>query len=174
MKRILSFVLLFCFLITGCTSVNSKNNNSDKANKKEDKVIHQKYSFGPNTDSSSVSPEVKDKLQEHIDKLGDPEKDDIIFNGVSAKFQEDGSLELIVFIRNGYSYSVRDIEAKVDVKKNNEVVATANFILSKDVFGILEAKESRIWTLIYKPENVLKHEVNLTEYILEYTTKYNK
>ncbi|MPN54853.1 hypothetical protein SDC9_202531 [bioreactor metagenome] len=67
-----------------------------------------------------------------------------------------------------------NIDAKVDIKKNGEVIATATFKLSKDEFGELNAGESRVWNLVYEPAHILNKTADLEEYILEYSTGYNR
>lgn len=176
-------LVIICFLLTACGRVNenkndlqSDNNNRviNKESAVKDSLVPQKYSFGPKVKEEEVSEETKKELQVHLNKLGNPEKDNISFNGFSAKFRQDGALVLSVFIRNGYSYTVGDIEAKVDLKKHNEVIASATFNLTEDEFGPLNPGESRVWNLVYEPQHILNKNVDLKEYLLEYSTKYNR
>lgn len=183
MKKIIGVILIICFLITGCGKEQVKENNFKDGNKgevasnvksKDEDLKTQNFSFGPKVNQDEVSQETKNQLQGYLDKLGNPEKDNISFNGFSAKFRQDGALVLSVFIRNGYNYTVYNIDAKVDIKKNGEVIATATFKLSRDEFGELNAGESRVWNLVYEPAHILNKTADLEEYILEYSTGYNR
>jgi len=176
-------LIIICFLFTACGRANENKNNLQNDNKNsvinnestvKDNLVPQKYTFGPKVKEEEVSEETKKELQTHLNKLGNPEKDNISFNGFSAKFRQDGALVLSVFIRNGYSYIVHDIEAKVDLKKHNEVIATATFNLTEDEFGSLNPGETRVWNLVYEPQHILNKNVDLNEYLLEYSTKYNR
>jgi SLAP domain-containing protein len=183
MKKMFWMILILALIVvvSGLSYIKSNNiNKSSEANEinelnKENKDLPvQRFTFGPNTNEAEVSQETKSELQRYLNALGEVEKNNISFNGFSAKFREDGALVLSVFVRNGYSYSVYDIDAKVDIKKNGEVIASANFILTEKEFGVLNAKDSRVWNLVYENEHILNKNVELKEYVLEYATKYNK
>ncbi|MEG0774446.1 SLAP domain-containing protein [Clostridium sp.] len=183
MKKMFWMILILALIVVVSGLAYIKNNDINKPsgtneinefNKGNENLPVQKFTFGPNINEAEVSEETKRELQEHINALGEVEKDNISFNGFSAKFREDGALVLSVFVRNGYSYSVYDIDAKVDIKKNGEVIASANFNLTEKDFGVLNAKESRVWNLVYENEHILNKNVELKEYVLEYSTKFNK
>ena len=164
MGKIVSVLLIFCFIFVGCSSKPISDNKSQ----------NQKYSFGPRVNENEVTKETKEKLQEYINKLGSPEEDNISFHGISAKFTDDGSLEVVMFVRNGYKKAVWDIKSDIQIKKDNNIIASANFMFTKEEFGVLEKNESRVWTIVYKPEFIKNSNVDLSEYVLEYTSEYKQ
>jgi SLAP domain-containing protein len=171
---ILILVLVVSGIVYDKNSDVNKTNKNNIVNKEDNNPPMQKFTFGPKVSETEVSEETKNELQKYINELGEPKKDNISFDGFSAKFKEDDALILSVFVRNGYDYSVYNLDVKVDIKNNGEVIASANFKLTEEEFGILNGKESRVWNLVYEPEHVLKKDTELKEYILEYSIKHSK
>lgn len=168
MKKGIMFILL-AFLLIGCTANKPSNlNNIDKENdtpvvEPEPIERKQQYSFGPIADLSRIDDSTKEHLQSYLDKLGDPIKDIITFNGISTFYDDDGYLYVDLFIRNGCSYSVFNINATLDIIEDGHVIASAPFVFTVRDFGELESNMSRPWTILYYPEDVKNINAKLTK-----------
>lgn len=150
-------LIYFIFLLIGCNS-NDTSSSSKKIDNKpiinKPVVKNQKYSFGPMADLSKIDDETKKKLQNVLNNLGDSEKDAISFNPIGVYYNKDGSLIIDLFIRNGNSYSVFNIDSQLDVVKDGKIIASASFNFIKEDFGVLEPNTSRPWTILYYPEDL--------------------
>lgn len=180
MKKIAFLIIIMLLISVGCDSankdpeknMNSSSNNSvdnnvdnnvdNKDDKQKDNINtlekNQKYSFGPIADLSKIDSATKAKLQDYLNKLGNPEKDTIGFKIIDGYFQEDGTLVLDLFIRNGYDYSIANIESDLEIVNEGKVIASANFELSEEEFGVLKSNESRPWTILFYPEDIVNTE----------------
>lgn len=171
MKRILFLLIIILLLSAGCTSndINSSKeniNNSSTDIHKDDKNIidnNQKYSFGPMADLSKISNDTKQQLQELLNELGDVESDQITFEIIDAGFQEDGGLILDLFIRNGYSYAITNIDCDIKIIKQDKIIASANFQLIEREFGVLPSNTSRPWSIMFFPEDILIENAELKD-----------
>ena len=169
MKRVIILISLI-FLLLGCTAdkVNSPNESLEEVKPAVEHVLKkQQYSFGPMADLSVIDEKTKQELQSKLNRLGDPVKDKIDFNEISAVYDEDGALFVDIFVRNGYSNPVFNIEATLDVVENGKVIASAPFKFTLDEFGELQEGTSRPWTIYYYPEDVKNRESKLKEYTIE-------
>ncbi|MFU0824818.1 SLAP domain-containing protein [Clostridium sp.] len=167
MKRAIMLILV-TFLLVGCMTnkVSSSNEGIQNNNEpvSESTLKKQQYSFGPMADLSRIDDATKQELQNHLDKLGDPPTNRITFNGISAFYNEDGSLLVDIFIRNGYSYSVFNLEATLDIIKDGKIIASAPFYFNVQEFGELPSNVSRPWTILYYPEDIKFKENQLSEF----------
>lgn len=176
MKKIISLIAIFMILFSGCNSSVAKSYkdvDSIKKEKKEQKVVvNQQYSFGPAADLSAIDDETKKEIQEFLNKLGDTPKDTISFNNMGIRYLEEGSIVIDLLIRNGYSYPIYNIEAKLDIAVNKEVVASGNFFFSKEEFGVLPPNMSRPWSIMYYQEDIKNKEIRLENYTIKSTYQY--
>lgn len=178
MKKMAFFIIIIMLISVGCDSSNKDpekninslsnknvdnkvNNNDDKDNNINTVEKNQKYSFGPIADLSKIDNETKVKLQECLNRLGNPEKDTMGFKIIDGYFDQDGALVLDLFIRNGYDYSIANIESDLEIVHEGKVVASANFNLSEEEFGVLKSNESRPWTILFYPEDIVSTEIDL-------------
>lgn len=160
MKKIIILIIslmYFVFLFIGCNP-NDTSSSSKKINNKpivnKPVVKNQKYNFGPMADLAKIDDETKMKLQNILNNLGESKKDSISFNIIGVSYNKDGSLIVDLFIRNGNSYSVFNIDSQLDVIKDGKSIASASFNFIKEDFGTLEANTSRPWTILYYPEDL--------------------
>lgn len=176
MKKIISLIIIFIILFSGCNSSVAKSykdvDNIKKEQKEQKVVANQQYSFGPAADLSVIDDETKKEIQEFLNKLGDIPKDTISFNSMGIRYLEEGAIVIDLLIRNGYSYPIYNIDAKLDIVVNEEVVASGDFFFSKEDFGVLPANMSRPWSIIYYPEEIKNKEIELENYTIKSTYQY--
>lgn len=158
MKKAIILIILSIILFSACSknNISSSNNRDNEIQGIQDNknIKNQKYSFGPMADLSMIDAETKKGLQEFLNNLGDVPKDTITFNIMKAELMEDGSIAVDLFVRNGHTYDVFNIDTRLELIENNKVVATAQFEFAKDEFGVLPKDNSRPWTILYYPEDV--------------------
>ena len=133
---------------------------------------NQKWSFGPNVDTSAVDKSEKRRLQKLINDMGEP-VNGVSFTGYHAYYTEDGGLIIEGFLRNNTGYKIFNIYGNISIKKDNEIVASSYFTFFEADFGILKNKTSRQWTLKFTPEFVNMYDVDLSEYIVATDLQYN-
>ncbi|MCY6369779.1 SLAP domain-containing protein [Clostridium ganghwense] len=176
MEKIILSIMIFILLFSGCSfsSINSPSNTEDmkKETEQQEIIVNQKYSFGPAADLSIIDDKTKKELQEVLNKLGDVPKNTISFNGIEVRAQEDGAIVIDLFIRNGYSCEIYNIDSKLDIIVNEELVASGDFFFSKEEFGVLTSNMSRPWSIMYYPENIKNKEIKLENYIIKSTYQY--
>ncbi len=176
MKKIISLIAIFIILLSGCNSSAAKSykdvDNIKKEKKEQKVVVNQQYSFGPAADLSAIDDETKKEIQEFLNKLGDMPKDTISFNSMGIRYLEEGSIVIDLLIRNGYSYPIYNIDAKLDIAVNEEVVASGDFFFSKEEFGVLPPNMSRPWSIMYYPEDIKNKEIRLENYTIKSTYQY--
>ncbi|MCY6355450.1 SLAP domain-containing protein [Clostridium sp. ZS2-4] len=185
MKKITSLIVIFIILFSGCNSSaaksykdgdNIKKQQKEQQEQKEQKeqkaVINQQYSFGPAADLSVIDDETKKEIQEFLNKLGDVPKDTISFNSMGLRYLEEGEIVIDLLVRNGYSYSIFNLDVKLDIVVNEEVVASENFFFSKEDFGVLPPNMSRPWSIIYYPEEIKNDKIKLENYTIKSTYQY--
>lgn len=176
MKKIISLIAIFIILFSGCNSSVAKSykdvDNIKKEKKEQKIVVNQQYSFGPAADLSAIDDETKKEIQEFLNKLGDMPKDTISFNSMGIRYLEEGSIVIDLLIRNGYSYPIYNIDAKLDIAVNEEVVASGDFFFSKEEFGVLPPNMSRPWSIMYYPEDIKNKEIRLENYTIKSTYQY--
>lgn len=165
MKRAIILISLTFFLL-GCTAdkVSSPNNDLKNNMAVENHISKQQhYSFGPIADVSKIDKKTKEELQNKLNSLGDPIRDKLTFYVLDCYYDEDGGLFVDVFIRNGYSYPVFNINATLDIINGDQLVATADFDFTSEEFGSLSENDSRPWTIYYYPEDIKNKETNLSQ-----------
>lgn len=176
MKKIISLIIIFIILFSGCNSSPAKSYNDDDNIKKDQTeqkvVVNQQYSFGPAADLSVIDNETKKEIQEILNKLGDMPKDTISFNSMEIRYLEEGAIVIDLLIRNGYSYPIYNIDAKLDIAVNEEVVASGDFFFAKEEFGVLPPNMSRPWSIIYYREYIENKEIKLENYTIKSTYRY--
>lgn len=165
MRKVI-IMLLLVFSLLGCTAnnVSSPNNIEDINPAPEVTIKKQQYSFGPMADLSMIDDSTKEGLQNYLDKLGDPSKDTITFNGIDYYYSEDGSLFIDLFVRNGHSYSVFNVNITLDIIQDGKVIASAPFTFTLGDFGELPANMSRPWTILYYPEDIKDKKTKLMKF----------
>ena len=129
--------------------------------------VQQTYTFGRLVDASKISQKTKDELQRILNNLGDPPKNRITFNGFRTYYGKDGSLNIDVFVRNGYDYAVRNLEATLEVKVGTETIAAAVVSMPTEYFGKIQANSSKVWTITFKQEQILKKDAKLDTFTIE-------
>ncbi len=127
----------------------------------------QTYTFGRLVDASKISEKTKDELQRIVNSLGDPPKSRITFNGFRTYYGIDDCLNIDVFVRNGYDYAVRNLEATVKIKEGSEIIAATVVSLPTEYFGEIKANSSKVWTITFKQEQILKKGAKLATYTIE-------
>lgn len=176
MKKIISLIIIFIILFSGCSSSPAKSYNDDNNIKKEQKeqkvIVNQQYSFGPAADLSVIDNETKKEIQEFLNKLGDMPKDAISFNSMELRYLEEGAIVIDLLVRNGKKYPIYNIDAKLDIAVNEEVVASGDFFFSKEDFGVLPPNMSRPWSIMYYPEDIKNKEIKLQNYTIKSTYQY--
>lgn len=176
MKKIISLLTIFIVLFSGCSSSVAKSYKDDDNIKKEQKeqqvVVNQQYSFGPAADLSVIDNETKKEIQEFLNTLGDMPKDTISFNSMELRYLEEGEIVIDLVIRNGYSYPIYNIDAKLDIAVNEEIVASGDFFFSEEDFGVLPPNMSRPWSIIYYPEDIKNKGIKLENYAIKSTYQY--
>jgi len=200
---LLALILLLSIVIVfGCSSkkgVTDKSNDEDKVVEKNDETVkenndegsneeeseavatedegvpvYQEYSFAPTADLANIDDQTKDELQQILNSLGDPQKGTITFIGFDAVYNNDGSLTITTFVRNGFDYSVYNLEGQIKVQTmDGEIIASGNFTFPEGEFGILDASMSRPWSLTFLPDTIYNSQADLTEYIIQSNINYH-
>ncbi|MBE6885386.1 MAG: SLAP domain-containing protein [Ruminococcaceae bacterium] len=158
-KRVISLLiatLLLTLSLAGCSSAGAA------------------WSFGPKEDISNYSAEDLQSFQDRLNKMDAPESG-VCFTGYYTEYDEDGTLRVYGFLRNYTGKIIYDIRGTVEIKKNDDVIASAYFTFEEEDFGQLGHKESRPWCLEYTAEYVEDGEADLSTYVvatdLEFTQK---
>lgn len=134
--------------------------------------VYQEYSFGPNIDPTNIDKETKDFLQTRINELGNPQSGEVTINGFNAYYL-DNSLVVEVFIRNGTGYKIFNLQGPIKIKKNDEIIASGEFVFSEEEFGFLVTDMSRVWKLVFTEDSVNVKNADLSEYSIYSTLQYN-
>ncbi|WP_182101543.1 SLAP domain-containing protein [Niallia taxi] len=154
-------ILLVFSILSGCG-----NNDENKEETKQEETKKQSLTVAPGQEK----PDEKrmDELQTKLNELGDAPESRVSFTGVDAKFQDDGSLVIEGFVRNGFDYTIKNLagELKVLDNRDNEPIASEPFTLSEDKFGKLKSGESRLWAFTLKAESVKNKENDLKNYVV--------
>lgn len=113
--------------------------------------------------------------QEMLNDLGPAPEGSISINGFNAWYNDDGSLVVEAFVRNGYERNmyIQQIELTIVIVDNNEnerVVASAFF--GGFPFGTILPTQSVGWAFTFPHEQVLIHDADLSSYILRFTYSY--
>ena len=99
------------------------------------------------------------KVVESLPKLNDRE---VNFSGFQAKPQEDGSLAVSLFIRNGHSQHITLEQLPLEVlDAGGELVARGAFTLEPLE---VKANTSKPWTFVFPAEMVLKQDVDFSRW----------
>ncbi|ABK60488.1 SLAP domain-containing protein [Clostridium novyi] len=168
MKRILTLMLIsFIFLFTGCGIQKNQNSSNNSLKDKNVPKVNQKYSFGPLADLAKINDKKKEELQNVLNNLGDISKDQVSFNPINARFNQDGSLIVDLFIRNGHEESIFNIDVRLNLIENGRVVASAPFSFTKEEFGVLESNNSRPWSILYYPEDLKEKNIKIDSISIE-------
>lgn len=167
MKRIMAFIISFIFFLTGCAIHNKMDSSNTSSENKKICKKNQKYSFGPTADLSKISNEKKIKLQNLLNNLGNVPNDMVTFNPINSYYNDDGSLTVNLFIRNGHKEAIFNIDVNLKLIKDGKVIASAPFSFIKEEFGVIESNDSRPWTILYYPEDIHIKDVKLDSYVIE-------
>lgn len=156
-----TLILLVFSIVSGCA-----NNDEKKEETKQEETKEQPLTMAP--DQEKPDEKRMDKLQTKLNELGNAPESRVSFTGVDAKFQEDGSLVIEGFVRNGFEYAVKNLAGEMRVLDNrdNEPIAAEPFALTEDKFGELKSGESRLWTFTLKPESIKNKENDLKNYVV--------
>lgn len=113
-----------------------------------------KLDLDPKWEESLPASE-KEKLEELVEKLGAPQKDELNFTGLSAHFLDNGNLNISLLIRNGYERNV-NIE-KLPLK----LIDAASDTVAEGQFNVgnleVRANTTKPWTFIF-PASLMKKE----------------
>lgn len=147
------------------------NDNSQVAIEKV--PVYQEFDFGPNIDLATIPDENKNDLQKILNEYGDPSEGDVEVEGFYAGYDEKGGIELRGFIRNGTMHNIFDIQGPINLEKSDgEIIASADFVFTKEEFGVLSPGKSRVWGMYFLPEYVNTLDADLTQYRITFTLKY--
>ncbi len=146
-----------------------------EANAEGNVPVYHEFDLGPGVDMSTVDQESLDQLQQLVNGFGEPTAGQIDFNGVYATYQEDGTLYVEVFVRNGTEHTIYNIESELKVLDANgeEIIASAFFSFPESDFGTLAPGKSRFWTLTFGPEYVYNGSYDLQNYVIQQNSTYN-
>lgn len=168
MKRMLTLIIIsFIFLLTGCVAQKNPNSSNNSLKNNNVSQVNQKYSFGPVADLAKINDKKKEELQSVLNGLGDIPKDKILFNSINARFNQDGSLIVDLFVRNGHEESIFNIDVRLNLIEDGKVVASAPFSFTREEFGVLESKNSRPWTILYYPEDLKEKNIKIDSISIE-------
>ncbi|KEI05573.1 SLAP domain-containing protein [Clostridium botulinum] len=167
MKRMVAFIISFIFFLTGCAMHNKMDSSNTSLENKEISKKNQKYSFGPIADLSKISDKKKIELQNSLNSFGDVPNNVVTFNPINAYYNDDGSLAIDLFVRNGHKEAIFNIDVNLKLIKDGKVIASAPFSFVKEEFGVIESNNSRPWTILYYPEDIHIKDVKLDSYVIE-------
>ncbi|OCA88974.1 accessory Sec system S-layer assembly protein [Pseudobacillus wudalianchiensis] len=103
----------------------------------------------------ALPEEEKEKLQQIVQQLGAPGKDELNFTGLQAKLAEDSKFHVTVLIRNGYNRLINIEQLPLQVlDSQKQVIAEGQFNL-----GSLEIQPNttKPWSFIF-PKELVKNE----------------
>lgn len=130
-----------------------------------------KYSFGPKENISSMSAEYKESLTAQLNRAGKA-PDGLSFYGYSAKYNDEGGLEIDGFFRNNTGKPVHNISGTISIEsigadgKNYLTIAKAKFTFPDEDFGLLPNREARPWKLIFNSDLIVNKLNNLSSYMV--------
>ncbi|MBR4072526.1 MAG: SLAP domain-containing protein [Clostridia bacterium] len=129
------------------------------------------YSFAPIQDESLISEENRKKLDEYLEEAPKAEKG-VSFYAYEIVKMEDGGLKANGFVRNNTKDNVTDIFGTFSIKSSGETIATADFSLGEQQFGVLNSGDNRPWSLIYKKNQVLIPLESIETYSVDLDVSY--
>ncbi|MGG3449191.1 accessory Sec system S-layer assembly protein [Domibacillus aminovorans] len=125
-----------------------------------------KLDLDPKWEESLPTSE-KEKLEELVEKLGAPQKDELNFTGLNARFLEDGNLNISLLIRNGYERNV-NIE-KLPLK----LIDAARDTVAEGQFNVgnleVRANTTKPWTFIFPASLIKKEKPDLSKWSVHVT-----
>lgn len=169
MKKTTLLVVIIISIISfsACTNADSQKSNNIKSNKIENEIskntednLNQPLSFAPSADLSQIPEENTKAWQEAVNLLGDPKKDTIeIIVLAEPWFDNSGGLYVPVIIRNGLSTDINDLSSKIQLIFDKKVIASGDFVFSKEEFGVLSPQMSRPWNLLFKSDALIDKDI---------------
>ena len=110
----------------------------------------------------ALSADKKEALTKVVASLPKLKEREVNFSGFQAKPQEDGSLAISLFIRNGHSQHITLEQLPLEVlDASGELVARGSFTL--DSLEV-KANTSKPWTFIFPKEMVLKQDIDFSKW----------
>lgn len=106
-----------------------------------------------------LSEEQKEQLEELFNGLGDVPLSSLNFTGISANFLEDGSLNVMAFIRNGYNQDVTISQLPLQVlDRKKKVVAKGTFALGEFT---VKTNTTKPWSFTFSDVLLSEEERNM-------------
>lgn len=167
--RFLAFLLMSCLLLCTAAGCNKEGEQDTPVQGEENSFYG--YTFAPIQETENISNAQKKELLDHLKEAGEPKKG-VSFYGYDAQWQEDGSLNVLGFVRNNCGNDICDIKGTFEVIQGSTVVARADFTLGEEQFGQLQDKDNRPWTLKYTAAQVQEHVEDLSQYTMKVTVDY--
>ncbi len=125
-----------------------------------------KLDLDPKWEESLPASE-KEKLEDLVEKLGSPQKDELNFTGLNAQFLENGNLNISLLIRNGYEQNV-NIE-KLPLK----LIDAAGDTVAEGQFNVgnleIRTNTTKPWTFIFPASLIKKEKPDLSKWSVHVT-----
>ncbi|OLN24063.1 accessory Sec system S-layer assembly protein [Domibacillus antri] len=117
----------------------------------------------------SLPAEEKEKLKKIVEQLGDPQKDELNFTGLSANALENGNLTVALLIRNGY-------ERNINIEKLPlQLIDAAGDTVAEGQFNIgqleVRANTTKPWTFVFPASLIQKENADLSKWSVKVTQK---
>ena len=95
-----------------------------------------------------------------------------VFPSLPFNSYSSGGLKANGFVRNNTKDNVTDIFGTFSIKSSGETIATADFSLGEQQFGVLNSGDNRPWSLIYKKNQVLIPLESIETYSVDLDVSY--
>ena len=110
----------------------------------------------------ALTADQKEALKKIVEKLPKLKDREVNFSGFQAKPQENGSLAISLFIRNGHSQHITVDQLPLEVSDaTGDLVARGSFTL--DSLEV-KANTSKAWTFIFPAEMIQKQQADFTRW----------
>ncbi|MDW0116899.1 accessory Sec system S-layer assembly protein [Sporosarcina thermotolerans] len=111
-----------------------------------------------------LSAEQKDALEKVVERMPKLKPREVNFAGFQVKKQDDGSIAVSLFIRNGHSKQISIEKLPLELlDATGDLVARGSFNLSPLE---VKANTSKPWTFIYPKEMVQKEDPDFTKWVI--------
>jgi accessory Sec system S-layer assembly protein len=127
-----------------------------------------KLDLDPKWEDSLPASE-KENLKKMVEKLGNPQKDELNFTGLNAHLLENGNLTISLLIRNGY-------ERNVNIEKLPlQLIDAAGDTVAEGQFNIGElevlANTTKPWTFVFPASLIQKENPDLSKWNVRVSQK---
>ncbi|WP_339251434.1 accessory Sec system S-layer assembly protein [Sporosarcina sp. FSL W8-0480] len=111
-----------------------------------------------------LSAEQKDALEKVVERMPKLKPREVNFAGFQVKKQDEGSIAVSLFIRNGHSKQISIEKLPLELlDANGDLVARGSFNLAPLE---VKANTSKPWTFIYPKEMVQKEDPDFTKWVI--------